>query len=1324
MKKKISAIILSLLLIVSCFTLAACKDDGKDYGTLTVADVTVSVGETADLVATFSKEEHKADITYTFEGNGISIENGKVTGIAEGVTTVTATTAHHSATFTVTVTAVDYGKIVVDAPSVIYLNYAGKPVTATFSKPDYAENITYTLTNKSTFESKDVTVKIENGVISATGNMSVTMTAKFVASTSIPSQSCEFKVKIQRYDGAGYNGASLNFETRIAQFESKNQVASGVVGGEKGGTLFVGDSFFDGFWGNFDATFSGKNAYRYGVSSSTLEDWLIVSERIVYPYEPKNIVVHCGTNDIHDDKKSAQATFDMSKQLVDQYHANLPYAKVYWFSIEPRRTSGTSNVPRDTWATCKAANELMKAYAEDNSDWLVYIDSAAWCFTDSTETTINTSFYRASDATHVAESSYVTYVNALVNAGMVIENTGCGGSGKEPIDYGTLTIDDITLNQGANVNVAAVFSKPTYAENIEYSFDGENIRIENGKVYGLVGGTTTTVTATTAHHSATFTVTVTAVNYGTLTIANVTMNANENKSTTPIFSVPAMAQEIQYTIISGGGNVTINENGVITAITAGTTTTVRATTEYHSTTFTVTVNPVINIVEIPEFIYINHPGKSYTFTVASGFDVSDVSVSVSFDVSGATFTAADGKLSASGVLGAAANGVEYIEESATITFDHQYQTITKIVKVRQYDGKNSSGNSLNLNAKGTTLLNNANELWGENGTLFVGDSFFDTGSFWTNFYSESYYRKNAVSVGISSSTVSDWLVISDRLVYPFNPANIVLHLSTNDIHDDGLTATSAETLFKQLLNEYHSKLPSTKIYFFSVEPRRVSGTSDQPRTTWPNCKAFNASMKTFAEANSTWLTYIDSAAWCFTDTTETTIKTSFYKDGDATHVAVGSYATYVEALENAGLTVGASQVQQNTTIADIVNEMSTSLVAQEIMYRGLPLTTEYVLTGATEITETSSNAHYQFAFNGANNRFLLWDSNSDKTFGLGYCANGEYANETTATNTFVYTEGTTYTVYWKLIVTAKNAYFYFGVPNDSTIDYTLEAVFYNVPVRQNMKLGAQAMVTRSYDMVAKTKLDDAAEYDALIAAANITDYENLAISTNLGDGLYTANVTTDSNIGTPVRVVRGTALSSETQYIDVRNTFDISGRGSNNSSYVGTRDWAIFNDGEFRFTSNFAISYDFNILTAAKELANDTNSVVNSAFHLITLSTNKFKSNAWNEVHFFMQCANSNSVGSTSLKAFKNFDSTDNEQTGLTATKYRVVIVKNGVKAYVAMAPYLGETLGSWTVSTKTYSSAPTLSVWLCTENINVRVSNFTFETSVTSALTEIGKNA
>ena len=116
----------------------------------------------------------------------------------------------------------------------------------------------------------------------------------------------------------------------------------------------------------------------------------------------------------------------------------------------------------------------------------------------------------------------------------VIENSSISSS-LEEVDYGTLSIADIMVEKGMSETIVPVFSIADKAEEIEYTFEGNNISIENGRVKGLVGETETVVTARTAHHETSFKVTV-WIDYGTLSIADVNVVFGAETLPIPVFS--------------------------------------------------------------------------------------------------------------------------------------------------------------------------------------------------------------------------------------------------------------------------------------------------------------------------------------------------------------------------------------------------------------------------------------------------------------------------------------------------------------------------------------------------------------------------------------------------------------------------------------------------------------------------------------------------------------------------------------------------------------------------------------------------------------------
>ncbi len=78
---------------------------GADYGTLTIADLSLSFTQEKILIPVFSNEEYEEDVIYSFEGNAIEIKDGKIKGLIPNTTTiVSAETLRHSTTFKVDVT--------------------------------------------------------------------------------------------------------------------------------------------------------------------------------------------------------------------------------------------------------------------------------------------------------------------------------------------------------------------------------------------------------------------------------------------------------------------------------------------------------------------------------------------------------------------------------------------------------------------------------------------------------------------------------------------------------------------------------------------------------------------------------------------------------------------------------------------------------------------------------------------------------------------------------------------------------------------------------------------------------------------------------------------------------------------------------------------------------------------------------------------------------------------------------------------------------------------------------------------------------------------
>lgn len=459
-------------------------------------------------------------------------------------------------------------------------------------------------------------------------------------------------------------------------------------------------------------------------------------------------------------------------------------------------------------------------------------------------------------------------------------------------------------------------------------------------------------------------------------------------------------------------------------------------------------------IEAPAKIYTNYPAKDLTVT----FSKPEMAEELTFTTNNANVTVVDGKISATGIF----NSPCTVVVKATSEHFIAYTTLT----VATYQGATASGSSLNLETQIVTRHNQiASQSNGntDNCVLFVGDSFFNPDNWWTSFYSD-YMAKKAYTVGVSSSTAEDWQVISERLVYPYAPKAVVLHIGTNDIFDDKLSADATTARLEALLSAYHENMPDTTIYWFTIEPR-VGKDFEIPKTV-------NANITAFA-ADKDWLVVLDSASWCFLED-GTTVDSTFFKDG--IHPANEKYALYRQALTDAGLVIDVNDQYDYNSLPDLVRDKSQSIGSSALTASqgGTNVVTEYLITGKMTVTDLGTNAHAEFKFNTDSNRFLIWDKDSDRNLGIGWCAGGTYTNETA--NEEYLLGSSPLVLEWKLLFTAKNAYLY--------INGTLKAVYYNVPSPTRLIISTEQVSAEYTDMKVYTKALDEAVYNEALAAVS------------------------------------------------------------------------------------------------------------------------------------------------------------------------------------------------------------------------------------------------
>jgi lysophospholipase L1-like esterase len=120
--------------------------------------------------------------------------------------------------------------------------------------------------------------------------------------------------------------------------------------------LFVGSSSFTK-WTDVNAYFPGYPIINRGFGGSTLPDVIRYAYDIILPYQPKQVVIYCGENDLASaDSIPATEVVLRVKTLFGIIRTNLPDAAIDYVSIKP------SPVRAGIQLKVLAANKAIRAF--------------------------------------------------------------------------------------------------------------------------------------------------------------------------------------------------------------------------------------------------------------------------------------------------------------------------------------------------------------------------------------------------------------------------------------------------------------------------------------------------------------------------------------------------------------------------------------------------------------------------------------------------------------------------------------------------------------------------------------------------------------------------------------------------------------------------------------------------------------------------------------------------------------------------------------------------------------------------------------------------
>ncbi len=171
----------------------------------------------------------------------------------------------------------------------------------------------------------------------------------------------------------------------------------------KGGVFFAGSSSTR-LW-KLDKSFPGMNYVNVGFGGSEIRDTTHFAERILLPFEPSNIILYAGDNDIAKKRTPEQLRDDFSA-FVKIIHAKLPKTRILFLPVKP------SIARWSMYETQKSANGMIQKICE-SSKLLGYIDIVPVTLGEDGKP--KPEFF-VKDGLHLSEAGYAAWTKVVIEA--------------------------------------------------------------------------------------------------------------------------------------------------------------------------------------------------------------------------------------------------------------------------------------------------------------------------------------------------------------------------------------------------------------------------------------------------------------------------------------------------------------------------------------------------------------------------------------------------------------------------------------------------------------------------------------------------------------------------------------------------------------------------------------------------------------------------------------------------------------------------------------------------------------------------------------------
>lgn len=198
--------------------------------------------------------------------------------------------------------------------------------------------------------------------------------------------------------GLRAGGQSHPFENEIQAFETRDRQTPTPTDA----IVFTGSSSIR-FWTNLASHFPDKTVLNRGFGGSELSDVRYFTDRVILPYQPKQIVLYAGENDIATGKQTARQTYTRFVNLFRYVRKKLPDATFTYLAIK------LSPSRRTFWPAMNEANRLISRFLRTKSN-AQFVDIRPAMLGPNGQ--VVSDLFRA-DSLHMTEKGYQQWVPVL-----------------------------------------------------------------------------------------------------------------------------------------------------------------------------------------------------------------------------------------------------------------------------------------------------------------------------------------------------------------------------------------------------------------------------------------------------------------------------------------------------------------------------------------------------------------------------------------------------------------------------------------------------------------------------------------------------------------------------------------------------------------------------------------------------------------------------------------------------------------------------------------------------------------------------------------------